>query len=83
MPDAWVNINAAAFSVEDSDPICRTCDIRATVRGPRRINVGPVAWSVAPAARVWHSIFARVSGAVPVAIKPLPRRHWGVLFLQS
>jgi hypothetical protein len=30
MPDAWANINAAASSVEDSDPICRTCDIRAT-----------------------------------------------------
>jgi hypothetical protein len=32
MPDAWANINATAFWPVDCDPICWTCDIRATVR---------------------------------------------------
>src|ERR1700732_1213663 len=32
MPDAWANINAAACLPTVCDPICGTCDIRATVR---------------------------------------------------
>jgi hypothetical protein len=32
MPDASANINVTAFWPVDCDPICRTCDIRATVR---------------------------------------------------
>jgi hypothetical protein len=32
MPDASANINATAFWPVDCDPICWTCDIRATVR---------------------------------------------------
>jgi hypothetical protein len=43
MPDAWVNINAAASLLTGCDPICGTCDIQATVRAPRGINIGPVA----------------------------------------
>jgi hypothetical protein len=43
MPDAWVNINAAAPLLTGCDPICGTCDIQATVRAPRGINIGPVA----------------------------------------
>jgi len=35
MPDAWANINATAFSPVDCDPICWTCDIRATVRAAK------------------------------------------------
>jgi len=41
MPDAWANINATACLLMGSDPICATCDIRATVRAPRRTNIGP------------------------------------------
>jgi hypothetical protein len=39
MPDAWLNINAASPLVGNSDPIRETCDIRATVRAPRRIKI--------------------------------------------
>jgi hypothetical protein len=42
MPNAWVNFNAAASLLMDSDPICGTCDIQATVRAPRRTNIGAV-----------------------------------------
>jgi hypothetical protein len=40
MPDRWANINAAAFWPVDCDPICWTCDIRATVRAATT-NIGP------------------------------------------
>jgi hypothetical protein len=33
-------VNAAASLPTGSDPICGTCDIQATVRAPRRINIG-------------------------------------------
>jgi len=51
MPDAWVNINAAASVVTGTDPICGTCDIQATVRVPRRINIDCFAWGVVVPAR--------------------------------
>jgi hypothetical protein len=41
-------VNAAASLPTGSDPICGTCDIQATVRTPRRINIGPVACSAVP-----------------------------------
>ena len=51
MPDACVNINAASSLVTGTDPICGTCDIQATVRVQRRINIDCFAWGVVVPAR--------------------------------
>jgi hypothetical protein len=51
MPDAWVNINAAASLVTGTDPIRATCDIQATVCVPQRINIDCFAWGVVVPAR--------------------------------
>jgi hypothetical protein len=60
MPDAWTNINATASSLTGSDPICGTCDIRATVRALRRMNVDPsIEASCRRRANICASIFDR------------------------
>lgn len=79
-------VNAATALLTGSDPICGTCDIQATVRAARRINIDPVARSAAspPPSEFAVSIVARASRAraIPPTIKP-PRRHCRVLFPRS
>jgi hypothetical protein len=76
MPDAWANINAAAFLPAVCDPICGTCDIRATVRAAENED-RQVDCSVVPPARKFAvRLFARAFGAraIPLARRPRLRR---------
>jgi hypothetical protein len=66
MPDAWVNINAASPLARDPDPICKTCDIRATVQAAKDKDRHCRLRRRAAAARMCHSVFGRVSGACAI-----------------
>jgi hypothetical protein len=52
-------VNAAASLPTGSDPICGTCDIQATVRAPRRINIGLLLEASRQRRRICHRVFAR------------------------
>jgi hypothetical protein len=63
MPDAWANINATASLLTGSDPICCTCDIRATVSAPRRTKISRSIPAWCPGAQICRSVRVRVQRA--------------------